>query len=105
MAVLVKRSRAFIAKRFDERMEVQGSFLAPVQGRMNNFKQKIMSGQVSLHVGMEAMDDAKVSAIIDLLELTPRRPTPRSVSIVCLLWFCKMSQALTKRWHTFRDAD
>lgn len=82
MAALVKKSKAFIAKRFDERMEVEGvmpeslrHFLVPIQDRMNNFKQNIMSGQVSLRVAMETMDDSKVSAIIDLLESTKKTNT------------------------------
>lgn len=80
--MLIKRSKAYVSKKIEEKAEVVGTapmtlqtFIAPMEQKMATFKQKIIAKEVSLKDLMDGLEDAKLHQIIECLDVSKREHT------------------------------
>ena len=80
--MLIKKSKAYVSKKIEEKADVVGTapmtlqtFIAPMEQKMATFKQKLLAKEVSLKDLMDGLEDAKLHQIIECLDVSKREHT------------------------------
>ena len=80
--MLIKKSKAYVSKKIEEKADVVGTapmtlqtFIAPMEQKMATFKQKLITKEVSLKDLMDGLEDAKLHQIIECLDASKREHT------------------------------